>query len=54
MQFELAGESTCFVVIAAESSDTASGNFFDVEERITGQNNLKTRCGKRFRVKFWC
>lgn len=62
MQFELSGERTRFVVVAAETSDMAGGNFFDVEERITGQDNLKARCGKRFRAELrvlkprrvWC
>ena len=50
-RLECTGEGAGFVMIAAETSYMASGNFLDVEEGVAGQHDLKTRGDKRFRVK---
>lgn len=45
-QLKRAGQRAGLVMVAAESSYVACGNFFDVEEGIAGQYHLETRrCG---------
>jgi hypothetical protein len=41
MQFKRAGEGAGFVMVDAETSYMAGGNFLDMEEGIASQNHLK-------------
>jgi hypothetical protein len=52
ISLERAGKGAGFVMVAAETSDTAGGNFLDVEKGVTGQYHPKTREQSLIREQF--